>query len=489
VDAAAQPTLLDWGAGDAVGALTLTEWGLPPGTPGYRSPQAECFRGPGAYACTPQDDLYALGVTFYVALTEAHPFPLESREQLSLAVAHGQPVVPHVLNPRVPEPLGLWVSRLMATRVEERFASAPEALEALRAVLDTPGVDWSGGVYTPQPPRPPRGEPTQPPTTGDGPPADDLEVLARHALSALRARNVDERHEAALVRRDALLAEAAARAQAVAAPARDEAPPAGPEAGPPVPEPPPTRAARGWRWAVGVLLVLTVGVGLLWKGRQAPPARPVTSSRLESAPPAVGEAATLPPASALPVTPTQEGPPVNPSPPPVPPASAPPSGRSPLVARTVRCVVGVTLAATQAACAGIPLRPAREACPAGAVQAMKELGFEPFESMEIWLDHKAPDEAREGVYREGPITSEVINPRELRYALITGRAIFGGDGKMYVRYTTIQPKGSSKVLPFCAQIGNAHDEPGAGLRMKAGSTPKAMRMGAAATGYTVDAFF
>jgi serine/threonine-protein kinase len=496
VDTAAQPKLLDWGAGDAEGALTLTERGLPPGTPGYRSPQAECFGGPGAYACTPLDDLYALGVTLYVVLTEVHPFPFESREQFSLAVAHARPVAPHALNPRVPQVLGTWVSRLMATRVEERFASASEALDALRAVLTTPGVDWSASVYAPQPPRPPREELTQPPTTGDGPPAEDEEVLTRHALSGSWARPIDERHEAALARRDALLAEAAARAEGGATPARDEAPPAVPDAGLPVPKRPPVRVARRRAWALGGLLVLTAGTGLLWKGREAPRAdplaptsKPPTPVRPESAPPVAVVPATLLPASAMPVTPAKEGPSVNPSPLPVPPAPVPPHRRSRLVARAARCVVGVSLAATQAACSSIPLRPANEGCPAGARQTAKDLGLEPpDDTLSIWLDTRLPDDATEGLYREGPITSEAISPLKIRGARLMGRIIFGGNGRMYVRYTAIAPKGG-RTLPFCAQVGDGFGEDGSGLPMYEGSTPQAIKMDVGGTGYLVDHFY
>ncbi|MBZ4416000.1 serine/threonine-protein kinase [Myxococcus sp. RHSTA-1-4] len=500
VDAATQPTLLDWGAGDAVGALTLTERGLPPGTPGYRSPQAECFAGPGAYACTPLDDLYALGVTFYVALTEVHPFPFESREQLSLAVAHVRPVAAHALNPRVPEVLGTWVSRLMASRVEERFFSASDALDALRAVLTTPGGDWGTRVYEHQAPKPHREAPTQPPTTGDGPPAEDVEVLAHHALSASWARDVDERHEAAVARRDALLAVAAARAEVVAVPARNEVPPAIPEAGPPVPKRPRVRVARGWGWVLGGLLVLTVGVGLRWIGWEIPRAdsvarqpspttKPVAPSRLESAQPEAVVPATLTPASSLPLPlPAKEGLSVNPSPLLAPTASAPTSRRSRLVARAAQCVVGATLAATQAACPGIPLRPAEEKCPLGAFQTIKDLGLPSDETLAIWLDASLPHHMRKGLYREGPLTSEVISPLAIRHALISGQVIFGGNGRMFVRYTAITPRGG-RTMPFCAQLGDSFDAGGVGLPMDDGSTPQAIKMGSRGTGYLVDHFY
>ncbi len=132
-----QPMLLDFGAGDYAGAPTLTREVLPPGTPGYRSPEAlryqwRYWQVPGArYEPGPADDLYALGVTGYRLVTRRYPpvpVPTEARGQM-----RGVPLVES-------EPAEKWVTvcrelagilrQLLSKEPAER-GSAAQVAEAL----------------------------------------------------------------------------------------------------------------------------------------------------------------------------------------------------------------------------------------------------------------------------------------------------------------------------------------------------------------------
>jgi eukaryotic-like serine/threonine-protein kinase len=92
------PTLLDFGAGDFLGAPTLTRELLPPGTPYHRSPEALRFHWlnrqvPGAhYKPGAADDIYALGVTAYCLVTGTYPPPVLPPELLASDPSFQPPV-------------------------------------------------------------------------------------------------------------------------------------------------------------------------------------------------------------------------------------------------------------------------------------------------------------------------------------------------------------------------------------------------------------
>lgn len=151
-----EPVLLDFGSGDHACARELTEGGLPPGTPAYRSPEALRFwMGPresgSRYAFQPTDDLYSLGLVFYEVLTGVFPFPADQGPSALLhAIDTTAPKPPSALNPRVPAAFDSIVLRLMHRYAEGRYPTGAELYGALSAVLETADASWDEPLFPPR---------------------------------------------------------------------------------------------------------------------------------------------------------------------------------------------------------------------------------------------------------------------------------------------------------------------------------------------------
>lgn len=112
------------GAGPA-----LTRAGTAMGTPRYMSPEHL-----NAKTMTPQSDLYSLGVMAYEMLAGRAPFlEQQTLHQTLMQIVKG--TYPDILslNPSIPAALADWVRRMMAKNPTDRYATASEALRALRA--------------------------------------------------------------------------------------------------------------------------------------------------------------------------------------------------------------------------------------------------------------------------------------------------------------------------------------------------------------------
>jgi hypothetical protein len=137
--------LMDFGAGKFNGARPLTYGLLPPGTPQYRSPQAQRFqwayrdhRGV-SYEHTEADDVYALGVAAYRAVTGIYPPP---GMDLARAVDPTCPPQPSLQPPRkcasVSRELDALILRMLSDDPAER-GRAGELAQALEQAADRAG--------------------------------------------------------------------------------------------------------------------------------------------------------------------------------------------------------------------------------------------------------------------------------------------------------------------------------------------------------------
>lgn len=123
-------TITDFGLARAVDDATITQSGMIAGTPQYMSP--EQARGESVEQ---RSDLFSLGSVLYAICTGRPPFRAESTYGVIRRIIDDEPTSIREINPEVPEWLCSIISRLMAKRVGDRFASAAEVTELLEKCL------------------------------------------------------------------------------------------------------------------------------------------------------------------------------------------------------------------------------------------------------------------------------------------------------------------------------------------------------------------
>jgi tetratricopeptide (TPR) repeat protein/tRNA A-37 threonylcarbamoyl transferase component Bud32 len=114
--------------------LQLTGEGNMVGTPAYMAP--EQLQGKSVDART---DIYALGVVLYQALTGECPFVAETPLAVAMMHIHNPLRPPRQLKPNIPEPIERIILRAMAKNPVDRFQTAEEMAEALRAARVSTG--------------------------------------------------------------------------------------------------------------------------------------------------------------------------------------------------------------------------------------------------------------------------------------------------------------------------------------------------------------
>jgi serine/threonine protein kinase len=139
------PVLIDFGSCHFQGAPRLTWQALPPGTPGYFSPQACLFHihltlhPDSYYPPSAADDLYALGVTAYRLVMGQYPPPLDARRDEAgswhVSVPDPRPLLER--NPRVSPGLREVILRLLSEAPEAR-GTATQVAQEFEAMAEEP---------------------------------------------------------------------------------------------------------------------------------------------------------------------------------------------------------------------------------------------------------------------------------------------------------------------------------------------------------------
>ncbi len=135
--------LADFGIALAVaaGESRITQIGSVLGTAAYLSPEQS--RGEQA---GPASDIYALGVVAYQLLAGRLPYEAPSLTELALMREREQPPALETLNAAVPVALAQTIERALALYPEDRFASANEMGDAIKAAAK--GVVMADGNET-----------------------------------------------------------------------------------------------------------------------------------------------------------------------------------------------------------------------------------------------------------------------------------------------------------------------------------------------------
>jgi serine/threonine protein kinase len=125
--------ILDFGVSRLAGTTGTLTMDMIVGTPGYMSPE----QAAGGKEVTHRSDVFSFGAVVYRALTGQPPFSGPDTPQILYQVVYRSPTRPSSLVPGLPADVEIVLAIALAKDPAERFASAQELAEALRAASRT----------------------------------------------------------------------------------------------------------------------------------------------------------------------------------------------------------------------------------------------------------------------------------------------------------------------------------------------------------------
>ncbi len=130
-----QAVLGDFGIAHIIGGTRYTVSGALMGTLHYMAPE-QGMQG----LCDARSDIYSLGIVFYEMLTQRTPFDADTPLAILMKHVNDPLPLPRRINPEIPEPFERIVFKALAKKPEDRYQSAVEMAEALRAAAEEAGI-------------------------------------------------------------------------------------------------------------------------------------------------------------------------------------------------------------------------------------------------------------------------------------------------------------------------------------------------------------
>jgi serine/threonine-protein kinase len=125
--------ILDFGVSRLAGTSGTLTMDMIVGTPGYMSPE----QAAGGSEVTHRSDVFSFGAVVYRTLTGQPPFAGSDTPQILYQVVYRNPARPSQLVPGLPGDVDLVLAIALAKDPGDRFASATELADALRAAAKT----------------------------------------------------------------------------------------------------------------------------------------------------------------------------------------------------------------------------------------------------------------------------------------------------------------------------------------------------------------
>lgn len=139
-----QAVLGDFGIAHIIGGTRYTMSGALMGTLHYMAPE-QGMQG----LCDARSDIYSLGIVFYEMLTHRTPFDADTPLAILMKHVNDPLPLPRRINPEIPEPFERVVFKALAKKPEERYQSAVEMAQALRAAAEEAGIELPTRISLP----------------------------------------------------------------------------------------------------------------------------------------------------------------------------------------------------------------------------------------------------------------------------------------------------------------------------------------------------